>query len=195
MTDPSKDKLDSWIGGLLMSRCDNISRRSLLSKLTRGAFALAGVTLGATVAPLIIPRTASAQGGGGSWDRCGLRGHICGTGNCDCPSTLPPGGACGFGSGIASEWVSCCLNPATSCYHCCYYKDKVSSFAPPAASGCDGPSPSGAQWGGDLNSLGYVYVCTIISCSGKISKNLSDCKCLPVRERPYCGIGPKPADS
>ncbi len=195
MTDRKNDGIDNSISRFLMSRCDNISRRSLLSKFTRGAFALAGVTIGATVAPLVIPGIASAQGGGSSWQRCGLRGHLCGTGNCDCPSSLPTGGDCRFGSGFASEWVSCCLNPSTSCYHCCYYRDKVANFVPPAAVGCDGPSPSGAQWGGDLNASGYRYVCTTISCSGKISKNLSDCKCVPVRTRPYCGIGPKPSDS
>ena len=182
MSSTKETKLDHWIANSLGRSHALVSRRSFASRVVRATFAVLGVVVADKAGLFKIPYVSEAKAAGvPSWQRCGLRGHICGTGNCDCP--VPGATRCGIGAGAVSRWVSCCEDDA-KCFHCCTYQDKTSDVRPPASSGCDGVRPNGPQWGGNTTG-NAIYVCTIISCGPTIGKTKADCNCTGY---PDCGI-------
>jgi hypothetical protein len=148
------ENVDQRIGGYLANSFRHQSRRSFLSRLTRGLFALAGITLPATLAPRGAP-TAQAQGGRRPWYWCGLHGYIC-AGNCannaggnrgrEAPRTDP-----------RWAWVGCCKDPADNKWYCILYPDVMGVRGPRWGQGCPGTRPAGAVWGGRLQGQ---YICT-----------------------------------
>jgi hypothetical protein len=165
--------LDILVSRYLARGGANASRRSFLSKLTRGVFLCAGVAVVAKVRPFAIPRANAALAqGGGLMRYCGMSGYVCGTGNCDCPSPLPPGTICRLATGPNSSWVACCQNTDTMCYHCCRYTDKCSTAPRPSPSGCEQHGSGGTLWCGGVPG---GYVCTVTTCSATGKRTISEC--------------------
>ena len=146
--------LDQRIGQYLSASFPHQSRRSFLSQLTRGLFALAGVSLPAALAP---QRVAAQAAAGGQWDWCGLHGFLC-AGNC-APNFAGNRGQLGNPRHHMSMWVACCRNPGTGRWHCVTYADYCGTRGPTWGRGCPGVNPSGSSWCG---RSGVAYICTDI---------------------------------
>jgi hypothetical protein len=77
-------RLDEVVSRALTDRFRHESRRSFLSRITRGLFGVAGFTVGATAAPYFMPmgareaHSATPQNAGvADWMTCGLNGNLC----------------------------------------------------------------------------------------------------------------------
>jgi len=154
-------KLDHNVGNMLSNSFRLESRRSFLARLTRGLFAIAGVTLSSSIpADTSAAETEEAEekgGGARPWEWCGLHGYLC-EGNCS-------GGTPGSPSHALYAWVACCRNPSTNRWRCVRYFDQCGRRGPKWGRNCRGPrgGPSGPSWCGGASGS---YVCTRISVEG-----------------------------
>ncbi len=149
MRKPTNETTDSSIADVLKSRYGSESRRSFVSRLTRFVFGAAGVTIASRA--FVQQRPAFAAGP--AWDQCGLKGYLCGTGNCTSK-----------GATSGSSWSKCCKEPTCNVWVYCSYYDFCGAAAPvPAQAGCDGGIPANTpSWCGAAPN--NVYWCTSISC-------------------------------
>jgi hypothetical protein len=147
--------LDQRIGQYLSASFPHQSRRSFLSQLTRGLFALAGVSLPAALAPNRVSGQTTSN-----WDWCGLHGFLC-SGNC-APGVNGNTGTLGDPSRRTSAWVACCNNPSTGLWYCVTYADYCGSRGSTWGQNCSGVNPSGLTWCGNARG---EYICTTISVS------------------------------
>ncbi len=144
---PAGSAVDRVVGQALARRYRNLSRRSFLSIVTRGAIRVAGVALAARILPYTVS-TAVAD------SDCGLHGRHC----------VPP---C-VGGSEQLAWKMCCGVGADAgeCpyYQCCSYIDQCGAYPP----GC-GLLGSGTAWCYSGN-----YICTVTSCMG-FYQDVSQC--------------------
>lgn len=158
MEHQNDSKIDRSVSTLLQERFGSCSRRSLLSKLTRCVFRAAGVAVAGRA--MLEMRPAAAQGGGGNWQHCGLKGVVCDTGTCTSVGTIA-GGA----------WSRCCKDPSCDLWVGCTYKDYCKAAAPAHGfMGCDGVWPPPAftpSWCGNLT---HSYWCTTVNCQNQGGK-------------------------
>jgi hypothetical protein len=155
--------LDQQVGTILADAFRHESRRSFMSRLTRGLFALAGVSLPAVVKPYEVAaeeQPAAAQPGPRrhSWEWCGLHGPIC-AGNCH-PTMNGNQGRMGVEGAPMTRWVACCKNPTTNRWHCVRYADYCGQVGPRYGQNCDGKTPSGPTWCSGVNGR---YICTDVN--------------------------------
>lgn len=152
-------------------RYRSVSRRSFFSRVTRIAFAVAGVALLDKSPLFAVPtehdRLEDAFDKVATWMDCGLNGYKCGSGACT-------GGT--LGTGPTAKWVACCKKAAND-YRCCEYADRCGTRPAGWPSGCDGVTPAGALWCGGASG---EYICTEISCSSTCSSTTAaGCSCGP----------------
>ena len=171
-------KLDNRVGRFLAGNFRHESRRSFLSQITRGLFALVGVSLPAIVKPYSVfadeeqqpPRQRVTH----RWDWCGLHGPSC-EGPCH-PDRLGRRAARGELNRAMTQWVACCKNPANNKWRCVRYADHCGLLPEGLrpVRDCDGKSPSGPVWcaGVTPQSVGattaaeadsFGYICTHVS--------------------------------
>jgi len=189
------ENLDCSLGQSLQKNFKHESRRSFLSKMTRALFGLCGVSVAATIPPLLArtaPKGAAAVPGG--WDECGLHGVLC-EGPCT-PSFRGPGDETNEGLNQYTippdinekfgAWKLCCNAGDTyPAWRCCKYNDycgRLSVFYPETPEvECGGKNPAGTKWcGGSMYSPPddeefYDYICTQIVCETTEHGNYSDC--------------------
>jgi hypothetical protein len=170
-------KLDQHVGEFLAGRFRHESRRSFLSRVTRGLFALAGVTLPAAVKPYAVH---GQQGGPrrDPWEWCGLHGPIC-EGNCD-PNRNGNRGRLGDAAAAMTRWVACCKDPMNK-WRCVRYADYCGVRGPNHGRGCRGKTPSGVTWCSgvvvrdDQNRPRSDFICTHIDVAPPNYDNARSC--------------------
>jgi hypothetical protein len=167
--------VDGSVQGYLAENFRYVSRRSMVARVSRLVFGLAGVSLAETVGLFKIPE-AEAQTGL-TWKHCGMHGYECKRG-----CTLGV-----VGTGTSRAWTQCCPDPGCGLFFCCTYTDRCTPAYDPKRTDCWGAyRPGGGnQWCGvdrtwprPIDPTPYSYVCTIVSCSsagGK--KKAEDCDC------------------
>lgn len=171
MSEGTHDKLDGILRRYLADEYRFISRRSLLERLTRGVFALVGVSVGSTVLPFAVPEVEAQSA---NWKHCGLHGYLC-QGGCT-------GGV--VGGGPIRAWQVCCKDPSCNKWFCCEYADQCGRRGPRWGSGCGGTHPSGPAWCGDTTGT-IEYICTRVSCATSGGTNdAASCRCP--RLQPPC---------
>lgn len=154
---------DEKVGRLFADAFKHQSRRSFLSRVTRGLFAAVGVALPAVVRPYSVEAQAPAAGPRRhAWEWCGLHGPIC-TGNCD-PRRNGNNGQLGREGAEMTRWVACCKNPASNKWKCVRYADYCGVQGPNWNRECDGKTPSGPTWCKGVSVQGQSnYICTDVN--------------------------------
>jgi len=206
------DNLDCSLGESLQKNFKHESRRSFLSKMTRALFGLCGVSVAATIPPLLArtaPKGAAAAPAG--WEECGLHGALC-AGPCT-PSLRGPGEESNEGlnqythppniNALFGAWKLCCdAGDTYPAWRCCKYNDycgRQSVFYPEHPDlECGGKTLAGNQWcGGSIYSPPgeeefQDYICTQIVCETTEHATWSDCAavCTEVPDTINCTLDP-----
>jgi hypothetical protein len=166
-------KLDHRVGRVLAGSFQHESRRSFLSRLTRGLFALVGVSLPAVIRPYAVFGGVQPAGGGlrrHSWEWCGLHGPIC-AGNCH-PTMNGNRGRLGMEGAPMTRWVACCKNPTTNRWRCVRYADYCGVKGPNWGVNCEGKTPSGPTWCAGVDG---GYICTDVNVATTDYNEARDC--------------------
>jgi hypothetical protein len=154
--------LDKHVSQCLSAGFRHESRRSLLSKLTRGLFVLAGVHLPATLAAEAAQPEPQPRERPRNWEWCGLRGYVC-QGNCHqhAPGNRPNMAI--DGAHPMRMWVMCCQHPGSNRWRCVQYVDYCGRRGLQYGRNCDGTTPSGPLWCGGRRRderEPFDYICT-----------------------------------
>lgn len=176
--------LDRRISQCLSAGFRHESRRSLLSKITRGLFVLAGVQLPAALAPEAFAQQ-PAPGGRrpsrpvGSWEWCGLHGYVC-QGNCH-PNAPGNSGTAGDRAHPLAMWVACCQHPDSGRWRLVQYVDYCGTRGRYWGRQCQGTDPAGPTWCGGRDG---AYVCTEVRVIATDYATAADCRrANPARPR------------
>jgi hypothetical protein len=167
--------LDELIARQLRAAFRHESRRSFLSKVTRTAFAVAGVNLASrAMASVFSPLATAAQGDPAEpWTWCGLHGYIC-EDNCD-PTKNGNHGVKAPEMVAGAWWLACCKNPQGK-WQCIHYADYCGTKGPTWGDNCKGHQPSGPLWcGWGSTRVDGGYICTDVYVSGTASDDIDTC--------------------
>jgi hypothetical protein len=162
---------DETVGRLFADAFKHQSRRSFLSRVTRGLFAAVGVALPAVVRPYRVEAQAPAAAANpDAWAWCGLHGPIC-TGNCH-PSENGNKGQLGREGAPMTRWVACCKNPTLNKWRCVRYADYCGVRGRTYGLNCEGKMASGPTW---CHGVQGNYICTDVNIAIEEYDNARSC--------------------